>query len=156
MKLSEVKTILGNTENVSFADENGNLIPLHFHITEVGVVVKHFIDCGGSFRSEKKANLQLWVANDTEHRMTADKFLKIIKLSEGLLGTEDLPVEVEYQGITIGKYDLDHNGQHFVLRNTKTACLAEDACGIPGVKQKVVLSEIKPTTTTCTPGGGCC
>jgi hypothetical protein len=54
MKLSEVKTILGKTENVSFADENGNLIPSHFHITEVGVVVKHFIDCGGSFRSKKR------------------------------------------------------------------------------------------------------
>jgi hypothetical protein len=34
---------------------------------------------------------------------------------------------VEYQGETIGKYDLGFNGKDFTLLNKQTACLAEDA-----------------------------
>jgi hypothetical protein len=39
-------------------------VPEHFHVTEVGVVTKDFIDCGGTVRHEKVANFQLWDAND--------------------------------------------------------------------------------------------
>jgi hypothetical protein len=37
---------------------------------------------------------------------------------------EDHEIEVEYQDITIGKYDLDFNGKNFVLLNKQTAHLA--------------------------------
>ncbi len=56
MKLSEIKTVLLSLENVTFELENGSFVPEHFHVTEVGEITKHFIDCGGTIRSEKVAN----------------------------------------------------------------------------------------------------
>jgi hypothetical protein len=152
MKLSEIKTILSTAENVAFVLENGTHVPEHFHVTEVGFITKNFIDCGGTVRNEKVVNFQLWNANDLEHRLKPKKLLDIISLSEKVLGIEDFEIEVEYQSDTIGKYDLGFNGVDFLLLNKKTACLAEDQCGIPAVKPKIKLSEIN----SCTPGGGCC
>lgn len=155
MKLSEVKKYLNIAETVNFELENGTTVPQHFHVTEVGVVSKHFIDCGGTIRNEKVANFQLWNANDYDHRLKPAKLLNIIKLSEEKLGMEDLEIEVEYQAETIGKYDLGFNGKNFVLLAKKTACLAEDSCGIPIEKMKINLSELT-MQNSCTPGGGCC
>ena len=155
MKLSEIKKLLSIAETVSFELQDGTMVPENFHVTEVGVVTKHFIDCGGTVRNEKVANFQLWDANDFDHRLKPQKLLNIIELSENVLGMEDLEIEVEYQLNTIGKFDLDFDGKHFVLVSKKTACLASDACGIPQEKMKVSLSEIQ-NQNTCKPGGGCC
>jgi len=97
MKLSEIKYHLSTAEVVNFELQNGTTVPEHFHVTEVGVVTKHFIDCGGTIRNERVANFQLWNANDLEHRLNPTKLLNIIKLSEEKLGMEDLEIEVEYQ-----------------------------------------------------------
>jgi hypothetical protein len=106
MKLSEVKTQLTGMEKLSFELPDGTFVPAHFHVTEVGVVDKQFIDCGGTVRREKVASLQLWQANDYDHRLAPQKLLSIIELSERVLEMEDLEVEVEYQADTIGKYKL--------------------------------------------------
>src|SRR6478609_3649239 len=157
MKLSEVKRILSNAESVSFKLENGTMVPENFHVTEVGVVSKHFIDCGGTVRNEKVANFQLWDANDYDHRLKPQKLLNIIALSEKVLGMEDLEIEVEYQSETIGKYDLEFDGKNFILTSKQTACLAQDKCGVPPQKQKVQLSSLAVANESCcTPGGGCC
>ena len=155
MKLSEIKNHLSTAEAVNFELQNGTSVPEHFHVTEVGVITKHFIDCGGTIRKEKVANFQLWDANDFEHRLKPAKLLNIIKLSEEKLGMEDLEIEVEYQAETIGKYDLDFNGKNFVLVSKQTACLASDSCGIPQDKLMVSLSEMG-NQNSCKPGGGCC
>jgi hypothetical protein len=157
MKLSEVKKLLNTIESVDFKVENGDMVPEHFHVTEVGLITKHFIDCGGTERIEKVANFQLWNANDFDHRLKPQKLLSIIELSERKLGMGDLEVEVEYQSDTIGKYGLDFDGNKFVLTSKTTACLASDACGIPAEKQKIRLSVLQtPEQACCTPGGGCC
>ena len=155
MKLSEVKQILPTLENVEFQLENGTFVPEHFHVTEVGMINKNFIDCGGVIRNEKVVNFQLWNADDLEHRLKPGKLLNIINLSEVKLGIEDHEIEVEYQSETIGKYDLEFNGKTFVLRNKMTACLAPDACGIPSEKVKRNLSELK-LVSKCAPNSGCC
>ncbi|KQT18323.1 hypothetical protein ASG31_06235 [Chryseobacterium sp. Leaf404] len=157
MKLSEIKEILPTLQNVEFQLENGTFVPEHFHVTEVGVITKNFIDCGGTLRSEKVVNFQLLNANDFEHRLKPGKLLSIIKLSEDQLGIEDFDIEVEYQNETIGKYDLDFNGETFVLKNKTTSCLAQEACGISTEKKKIKLSEISvPQSSCCTPDSGCC
>ena len=157
MKLSEIKEILPTLENVEFQLENGTYVPEHFHVTEVGMITKNFIDCGGIIRSEKVVNFQLWNANDFEHRLKPHKLLNVITLSEDKLGIGDFDIEVEYQSDTIGKYDLEFNGKTFVLKNKTTACLAQDACGIPTEKEKKNLSELNISNgNSCTPGGGCC
>lgn len=155
MKLSEIKNILNTVDSVNFQLPNGTFVPEHFHVTEVGMISKHFIDCGGVVRDERVVNFQLWDANDIEHRLKPQKLLNIIALSENVLGIEDLDIEVEYQSETIGKYDLGFNGKDFLLLSKQTACLASDMCGIPQEKQKIKLSEII-SRDVCKPGSGCC
>ncbi len=173
MKLSQVKALLPTLENLTFKLEIGSFVPEHFHVTEVGMITKNFIDCGGVIRSEKTVNFQLWNADDFEHRLKPTKLLHIIQLSEEKLGMEDAEIEVEYQSEiedsqsqngqlkkslqTIGKYSLAFDGTHFILQNKTTACLAPDACGIPSEKVKKNLSELTVNqSTSCAPGGGCC
>lgn len=155
MKLSEIKEILPTLEHVEFQLEDGTFVPEHFHVTEVGEITKKFIDCGGVIRNEKVVNFQLWNADDYEHRLKPGKLLNIIRLSENNLGIQDAEIEVEYQSTTIGKYDLEFDGKHFILKNKKTACLAEEACGISVVTEnKFRVKEEK--NYGCTPHSGCC
>lgn len=154
MKLSEVKIQLKSLENVIFQLPNGSFVPEHFHVTEVGLVTKNFIDCGGTVRKESVANFQLWDANDFEHRLKPKKLLDIINLSEKVLGIDDLKIEVEYQDSTISKYDLEFNGINFKLLNKQTACLALDQCGIPSKIEIINLSD--NNESCCSPNGNCC
>lgn len=157
MKLSEIKKILPALENVEFQLENGTFVPGHFHVTEVGIVTKRFIDCGGTIRKEERVNFQLWDADDYEHRLKPGKLLDIIRLSEDKLGIGDFEIEVEYQENTIGRFDLEFNGKNFVLKNKLTACLAEDSCGIPPQKQKLDLNTLNNRENSCcSPESGCC
>lgn len=157
MKLSEFKKQLGSINELNFLLPDGSSVPKHFHVTEVGQVTKHFIDCGGTVRNEKAVNFQLWEANDFDHRLAPQKLTDIIALSEKVLGVEDAEIEVEYQSDTIGKYGVEFNGKQFVLTSKLTACLASDKCGIPTEKLKVSLSDLQNTNkNTCTPGGKCC
>jgi len=155
MKLSEVKSALKSLETIGFKLPDGSLVPSHFHVTEVGKVSKHFIDCGGTVRQEDVVNFQLWNADDYDHRLHPEKLISIIELSEKVLQIEDHEVEVEYQGETIGKFGIDFDGTNFLLTTKQTDCLAKDACGIPAEKPKVKLADLN-NASACTPGGGCC
>lgn len=157
MTLSEFKTQLNQVNHLQFVLPGGTVVPEHFHVTEVGQVRKHFIDCGGTVRHEKTVSFQLWEANDFDHRLAPQKLKNIIALSESKLGLEDAEIEVEYQGDTIGKYSLGFNGTQFELLAKQTNCLASDKCGIPPEKLKVSLRDLTPQTQNCcTPGSGCC
>jgi hypothetical protein len=155
MKLSEVKSKLSQLETIAFKLPNGALVPNHFHVTEVGKVTKHFIDCGGTVRNEEVVNFQLWNANDYDHRLHPEKLLQIIALSEKTLGISDSDIEVEYQGDTIRKFGLDFDGTNFLLTTKQTDCLAKDNCGIPAEKPKLKLSDLN-AQPCCTPDGNCC
>jgi hypothetical protein len=146
MKLSEIKKILETAQNVTFKLPEGTLVPEHFHVTEIGIITKHFIDCGATVRTGKVANFQLWDANDFDHRLKPAKLLNIIALSEKVLGMEDLEIEVEYQSDTIGKYSLGFDGENFILLSKQTACLAKENCGI---QQPI-------ETACCAPQSNCC
>lgn len=156
MKLSEAKEQLAGLEQIAFKLPNGELVPRHFHVTEVGKVTKDFIDCGGTVRHEEVVNFQLWNANDYDHRLHPEKLLKIIELSQRTLGIGDLDIEVEYQGDTIGKFGLDFDGSHFLLTSKQTDCLAKENCGIPDEKPRVKLSSLQESGGACAPGSGCC
>jgi hypothetical protein len=153
MKINEFKKALSSLETIKFILPSGLAVPAHFHVTEVGEVTKKFIDCGGTVRSEKKAVFQLWEAHDYDHRLSSNKLLKIVSLSEDQLGLGNLEIEVEYQGETIGKYGLDFDGRNFLLRNQKTDCLAPDRCGVPIQKKRIRLSSLG---NQCSPQSGCC
>ena len=85
---TDVTFILGTTMNLdaflAVLSENpaaavhlmlpdGDFVPAHFHVTEVGRVHKDFIDCGGTVRSATTCVLQVWVADDTDHRLDTTK-----------------------------------------------------------------------------------
>ncbi|UPT70947.1 MAG: DUF6428 family protein [Flavobacterium sp. JAD_PAG50586_2] len=158
MKLSEIKTALNQLETIAFQLPNGDLVPNHFHVTEVGKVTKRFIDCGGTVRKEEVANFQLWEANDYDHRLHPEKLVHIIELSEKAIEIPDLEIEVEYQmKDTIGKFSLDFDGTNFLLTSKQTDCLAKDNWGIPADKIKTKIGEWKSKETSCcTPDSGCC
>lgn len=144
MKLSTFKQHLQILEDVTFELANWEQVPAHYHLTEIWIVSKSFIDCGGVTRSEEKISLQLRTANDLDHRLQAKKILSIIEIYEQKISSKDLDIEIEYQWETVGKYWLDWMNGTFILTPTMTDCLAKDACGIPSA----------PQDACC--GWGCC
>ena len=117
---------------------DGDFVPAHFHVTEVGRIQKDFIDCGGTTRSATTCQIQLWVSTDTDHRLTASRFASILTMAAPLLKSGELPVEVEYEADRVSQYPLGGvertpAGLLFHLGNKHTDCLAPDRCGVPGV-----------------------
>jgi hypothetical protein len=158
MLLSELKRILTENagRNLRFVLPTGSKVPPHAHVTEVAVVNKRFIDCGGTFRTESNCRLQTWLADDTDHRLTAGKLLAILAKSGSFLETEDLPVEVEHEAPFISQFPISEvatdDGVLMVRMGVKhTACLAEDRCLPPPLRKISVLTPL-PTFKA----GKCC
>ncbi|MDG1527865.1 MAG: DUF6428 family protein [Polaribacter sp.] len=147
MKLSEIKSSLKTLDTIAFQLPNGELVPNHFHVTEIGKITKNFIDCGGTVRKEEVVNFQLWDADDYDHRLHPEKLINIINLSEKILEIGDLEIEVEFQGETIQKFGLDFDGKNYLLTSKQTDCLARDKCEVPAFSE---------TANCCSPSSGCC
>ena len=138
MNLTTLKTNLRQHAdlNVRLVLPDGDPIPADFHVTEVGHVVKNFIDCGGTVRRVEACLLQTWVAaNDAEHRLSAEKLVKILDLAAKVVSLDELEVEVEYEPCCVAQYKIDHaeaiGGEiRFQLAHKHTDCLAKEACGL--------------------------
>lgn len=150
MKISEFNRHLETASNheMRFVLPDGDVIPLHAHVTEIGRVDKNFIDCGGTGRSSSVCSLQVWVAdNDEDHRFAPGKLLKVMGMAAPLFRGDDLEVEVEYEDCGgISQYPLleaeaDGGSLTFRLGSKHTDCLAKEACGLTPDSQN---------------GGGCC
>lgn len=120
---------------VRFQLPTGEWIPAHFHVTEVGRIDRNFIDCGGTQRHTASCLLQAWTSEDFEHRLTAGKLATILKLAAPILGSFDLPVEVEYGVEVAAQYAVaqahtEPGAITFVLKGKQTDCLAKDHCGV--------------------------
>src|SRR3954454_16650584 len=98
MKLSDLRAVLEKRPNTlpRFVLPDGNFIPAHAHVTEVGHVAKNFIDCGGVIGKNETVLLQTHVGRDVDHRLKSDRFAKILQLGERVVPNEQLEVEVEY------------------------------------------------------------
>ncbi len=123
----------------------GGLTPIHLHLTEVARVEKRFIDCGGTVRTDVSARLQLWTADDTDHRVGCAKALQILDRGADLVGSTALPMEVEYDFPLLTLFPVvgsvvEGNERIFLLEAKKADCLAPDVC-LP---------------KACKPGRGCC
>ncbi|MFO0495373.1 MAG: DUF6428 family protein [Flavobacteriia bacterium] len=156
MNLSEFKSLLHQLDVITFKLPNGEHIPAHFHITEIGLLTRNYIDCGGKLREDKSINVQLWYSTDMEHRLKPSKLLNIIEQSERLIDLGEYEMEIEYQQETIAKFGLTFCENQFELTTKQTACLAEDQCGIPESKTKMNLKELTTGASCCPPGGNCC
>lgn len=118
-----------------FVLPRGEMVPAHFHVTEVGRVDKSFIDCGGTQRQSSACLLQLWTASDFDHQLAAGKLAKILRLAEPVLKSRELPVEVEYgvevaAQFVVAECVASRERLLFILAAKQTDCLAKDRCGV--------------------------
>ena len=137
---------------------NGKAIAPHFHITEVGHVVKNFMDCGGTLRKTEACLLQTWVFVDLQHRLETTKLANILRVAGDVLPSLDLPVEIEHESETVSQYPVisgHSDGQTLTLStgHKHTACLAMDVCCAPSAAD---TSKAATNAACCTPNGGCC
>lgn len=150
-----LKEVLGENpgKGLQLVLPGGEAVPRHFHVTEVGGVRKDFIDCGGTKRVASWCLLQAWVATDVEHRIGAEKLLKILEMGASVMPGDFLPVEFEYEDGVISQYPLaavEVGEAALVLRLEKkhTDCLAKDKCGIPEYDDEQL--------SDCCGPAGCC
>lgn len=68
MKLSQFTDLLQSHSEKPFhlVLRGSHVVPVSFHITEVGHMTKKFIDCGGKVHTAQSCQLQAWVWTDTE------------------------------------------------------------------------------------------
>ena len=128
---------------------DGSYIPAHAHVTEVGHVVRNFIDCGGVTGKEEKVLLQTHVGTDEDHRLRADRFSKILQLGMRVLPSADLEVDVEYDCCVVAQYPLrevTRQGEHLdlLLRRGRTQCRERER------------REAKAQETCCATAEACC
>lgn len=130
---------------------DGRLIEAHAHITEAGRVDKTFIDCGGTVRTTSTCQLQSWVADDVDHRLSPDRLADILDRAGPLLRDDQLPVEIEFEHGLVSQFPVtaaegDGGLLTFSLGTRHTDCLARDRC----------LPSEEEGEKACRPGGGCC
>jgi hypothetical protein len=118
---------------VNFYLPNNFKIPKEFHITDIGSVLRSFIDCGGVIRNESYLQIQLWVGKDSNHRIKAEIVEKIIKKAKPVL--DKLPnlansnIFIEYKDNIVSQYQIDSykitdKSIDFYLKHIDTQCLA--------------------------------
>ncbi len=157
MTVSEFLELLRDhpDHRVRFRLPDGTAVPAHFHITEVGHLTRTFLDCGGKRHTTGGCLLQVWVADDTDHRLKASKLLAIFDRADGLLPSTGLPVEIECEAPVLTQLPLTRcevlDGEllfHTELKHTD--CLAKDIC-LPDFSLPAI-----PGQQVCNPATGCC
>ena len=131
-----------------FVLPDGDYIPAHAHVTEVGHVVRNFIDCGGLTGKEEKVVLQTHVGNDTDHRLRSDRFAKILELGNRVIPSSDLDVDVEYDCCVLAQYPIAEvavDGEHLnlILRRGRTQCREQER------RQSETAAACCATSATC-------
>ena len=135
MKLAEFKSHLARHPwlPLRFVLPDGTKVAAHAHVTEVARIEKRFIDCGGTLRADAFCRLQLWVADDVEHRLRAEKLLAIIEKAAVVLQGDELDLDIEHELQFITQFPLatvEASPEELLLHLTvrHTDCLAKDRC----------------------------
>jgi hypothetical protein len=150
MQLHELQKLLEHYPHTfpRFVLPNGDYIPAHAHVTEVGHVVRNFIDCGGMTGKEEKVVLQTHVGSDTDHRLRSDRFAKILQLGQRVLPGTELQVDVEYNCCVVSQYPIAEvklADEHLdlILQRRRTQCREHDR------RQAEKAESCCSTTLTC-------
>jgi Family of unknown function (DUF6428) len=128
---------------------DGDYIPPHAHVTEIGYVVRNFIDCGGVTGKEEKVLLQTHVGDDTDNRLRSDRFAKILRLGDRVIPSANVDVEVEYDCCVVAQYpiaEVTPDGEHLnlILQRGRTQCRARER------------REAETAVDCCTTSAACC
>tara|TARA_B100000795_G_scaffold226643_1_gene182739 strand:- start:22339 stop:22830 length:492 start_codon:yes stop_codon:yes gene_type:complete len=139
----------------------GQLVGANYHITEVKHITVDSVDCGARTDAWKETIIQLWESPSEIGKtdfMSCSKALDILTTVGAMKPyTKNSEVRFEYSNA------LFHTAQLFVtsleihgsnlmlqLATQKTACKAEDICGVPQA------TNTQPQANTCAPESGCC
>ena len=142
--------------SLQFQLPDTTLIPESFHVTEVGIVTGHFIDCGGVTRLDEHVQLQLWLGTDTAHRLNAGKLASVLASSRRVLQQmadyQSKAVMIEYETNQTSYYRISSMEKNsgtlrFGLSTTTTQCLATN---------RVQQSTAVKTDNLCCPPRSCC
>lgn len=151
MKLQELQHSLEEHPNAfpRFVLPDGDHVAAHAHVTEVGHVVRNFIDCGGITGREEKIVVQTHVGRDTNHRLRSDRFAKILELGKRVLPNAELDVDVEYDCCVVSQYPIAEArpaGEHLdlILGRGRTQCR-------PNERRKTETSD-----ACCSATAACC
>jgi hypothetical protein len=151
MKVSEFKDHLeaAPEHELRFVLPNGETIPVHAHITEVGRTDRRFLDCGGTLRNVSSCTLQAWVAEDLDHRLLPGSLANILAKAQPILGTDELDVEVEFESGFISQFPvvgaaIRGEALELQLGTKHTDCLAKEIC-----------TPVESEENACC-AGGCC
>lgn len=109
------------------------VVPSHFHITEVAAISKTFLDCGGKQHSENSCVLQVWIAEDHDHRIKAGKLVTILTKACDLFDSDEIPVEFEHEAPVLTRLPIETHLVNkemitFALHLKESDCLAKDIC----------------------------
>lgn len=155
MNLNQLHTLLEGRDQLGLRIllPHGSSVPLSFHVTEVGLVRKTFLDCGGTLRETTTCQLQVWVGEDVEHRLEAGKLAAILRKAAFLFPDDTVPVEFEYEDKIISQYTVEatalaEDSVVFRLGVKHTDCLAKEKCGLPATPSN--------SQNSCCAGSGCC
>jgi len=138
------------SKKLSFRANGKQLVPDHYHITEIKEVSTKSVDCGGFAHNEEHIEVQLWLAKqeDDGHRINNADISKIVSVVHSKLNLNtSLPIFFEYSDAynQTARYSVTNvveEGERIVfnLEIPKTVC-------------KPQLTE---ATACCTPESGCC
>ncbi|HST31731.1 MAG TPA: DUF6428 family protein [Chthoniobacterales bacterium] len=151
MKLRDLQDVLKTNPDTfpRFVLPDGDYIPAHAHVTEVGHVVRNFIDCGGLIGNEEKVVLQTHVGSDTDHRLRSDRLARILQLGHRVVPDADLDVDIEYDCCVVAQYPiaeakLEGNHLDLILRRGRTQCRARER------------ARLEKATGCCAESASCC
>lgn len=164
--------------HLQFQYDEGQFVDTSFHITEIKLAPITSVDCGGVMNKWTEVIMQLWEPGEkqTERTMKVSKALSIIAVVEKMLPLEgDAIVKIEFgnsafdtrqmfpakliaEGDTL-TVNLSPDFVQCKAQNRGGSCGTNDKgeeCCAPIEKPKVQLVNLAASSSTCTPGGGCC
>ncbi|MFK7782868.1 DUF6428 family protein [Psychroserpens sp.] len=163
MKTQDFFNILETHQDktLQFEYTPNNFVSANYHITEVKHISVDSVDCGSQSDQWNETIVQLWESPTevfkTKH-MSVLKALGILN-KVGQMKAYDMASELkfEYSNTTfhtaqlfVNDFVIQDNNLIFKLAVEKTACKAEELCGVP----KTMVAENQESS--CTPDGGCC
>jgi hypothetical protein len=150
MKFGEFKQLINQKPDreIVIYLPNNEIIPKHFHLTDIGTITHNFIDCGGVVGQNSWVQMQLWVADDIEHRITTTTLDHILHQSQEILNdvnSHNVVIEYQTSGGSATKYDIKNieitDTFNIHLANVNTTCLE---------------IERNPNTNKCGNNSSCC
>nr|WP_321234681.1 DUF6428 family protein [uncultured Psychroserpens sp.] len=169
MKTKELFSILEQHQEKELLFEyvQNSFVGANYHITEVKHIVIDSVDCGAQTDSWNETIIQLWESPSEFHKtkhMSALKALGILK-KVGKMKPYDFDAEVKFEysnktfhtaQLFVNDFETEDNKLILNLGVEKTACKAQELCGVPETVVRTLEKAKEKVEACCSPESGCC